>query len=56
MRYFDFIWYTYISGEDSVSHARMVAPSSCPFELSPLDKLDRGKFVRSITLKPFEIY
>ena len=34
----------------------MVASSSCPFELSPFNKLDRGKLVRSMNLNPFEIY
>ena len=42
------IWHSHISGEDGVSHARMVASSSCPFELSPFNKLDRGKLVRSL--------
>ena len=31
------IWHTCISGQDGVSHARMVAPLCCPFELSPLN-------------------
>ena len=38
----------HISGEDGVSHARMVASSNCPFELSPFNKLDRGKLVCSM--------
>ena len=48
LTYFANIWHSYISGEDGVSHARMVASSSFPFELSPFNKLDRGKLVRSI--------
>ena len=39
-----------------MSHARMVAPSFCPFELSPLNALYSGKLVRSITLIPYEIF
>ena len=42
--------------EDGVSHAKMDAPPSCAFQLSPLNKPDRRKLVRSITLKHFEIY
>ena len=39
LRYFNDIWYIYISGEEGVSRARMVAFSRCPFEFSPLNKL-----------------
>ena len=46
LRYFAYLWHSYISGEDCVSHVRMVASSSCPFELSPFNKLDRGKLVQ----------
>ena len=53
MRYFDDIRYASISGQDRVSHARMVAPL---FELSPLNKINRGKLVRFITLIPFETF
>ena len=44
--------YIYISGKDGVSGARMVAPPSCAFELSPLNQfeLNSGKLVHSITL------
>ena len=35
---FNDIWYTYISGEDGVSYARMDAPPSYAFQLSPLNK------------------
>ena len=52
----DINWYTYISGQDGVSHSRLVAPSCCPFELSPLNELYRGKLVRPTTLIPFEIF
>ena len=34
----------------------MVAPPCRPFELSPLNELYRGKLVRSITLRLFEIF
>ena len=40
----------------SVSGARMFAPPDCPFELSSLNELNRGKLVSSITFIPFEIY
>ena len=50
---FDDNWYTYISGQEAVSRARMVAPPCCPFELSPLNLLKSGKLVHSITLIPF---
>ena len=53
---FSDIWYTYISGEDGVSYTRMDAPPSYAFQLPPLNKPYRGTLVRSITLKPFEIY
>ena len=53
MRYYDDIWYTYISGQDGVSHAIMVAAL---FEFSILNGLYRGKHVRSITIIPFEIF
>ena len=43
LSHFNDIWYTYISGENGMSHARMVAPLSCPSDLSPLNKLDREK-------------
>ena len=36
---FDDKCYTYISGPEAVSRARMVAPPCCPFELSPLNLL-----------------
>ena len=45
LRYFDDIWYTCISDQDSLSHARMVAPLCWHFELSPLNELYRGKLV-----------
>ena len=31
----------------------MIAPPCCPFELSPLNELKRGKLLRSITLIPY---
>ena len=40
----------------SVTGARMFAPPDCPFELSVLNELYRGKLVSSITFLPFEIY
>ena len=55
LRYFDDIWYTCISGQDGVPHARRVAPHCWPFELSPLNEFYRGKLVRFITPIPFEI-
>ena len=55
LRYFDDIWYVDISGQGGVSRARMVAPLSALFELSPLNELKSGKVVRSITLIPFEM-
>ena len=39
-----------------MSHSRKVAPPFCPFVLSPLNELFRGKLVHSITLIPFEIF
>ena len=54
-RYFDDIWCTYISGQDDVWRAKMVAPPCYPFEFSPLNELYLEKLVRSITQKPFEI-
>ena len=35
--------YIYISGQDSVSHARMVTLPCFLFELSPLNELEKGK-------------
>ena len=40
---FDDILYTCISGQDSVSHARMIALSYWLFESSPLNEFYRGK-------------
>ena len=42
-----------ISGQARVLRAIMVALPCCPFELSPLNELYRGKLVHSITLIPF---
>ena len=53
---FDDIWYTFISSQDGVSHAVMVVPPCCPFELSPLNELYMGKLVHPITLIPCEIF
>ena len=50
------IFRVHISGEEGVSRARMIAPPSFPFELSFLTKLEQGKRVCSIALKPFGIY
>ena len=50
------IWYTYMSGQDNVTHAIMVALPCCPFGLSPLNELNRGKLVPSILLIFFEIF
>ena len=44
--------YKCISGQDSVSRARMVSLPCWHFELSPWNKLYRGQFVRLITLIP----
>ena len=53
----DDIWYTCISVQDGVWSIRMVAPSCCPFELSPLNEFyRRGGLVCSITLIPYEIF
>ena len=48
LRYFDDIWYTYMSGQDNVLHARIVAPPHYPSELSPLNELYRGKLISSL--------
>ena len=40
-RYLDEFWYTYISGQDNVLRAGMVAPPCYPFKLSPLNELNR---------------
>ena len=53
---FNDIWYTYMSGQDDLWRARMVAPAFYTFELSPLNELNRGKFVHSITPLTFEIF
>ena len=50
LKYFDGIWYTFNSGQDSVSHARMVYLPLLPFELSPLNELYRGKLVLTLIL------
>ena len=55
MRYFDDIWYTYISAQDGVPRVGTVAPPSCPLELNILNEPNRGNLLRSITLVPFEI-
>ena len=44
------------SGQDGLSHARIVAPPCCRFELSLLNELYREKFVPSITLIQTEIF
>ena len=48
--------HVYLSCQDSVLHAKMVALPCCPFELSPLNELKNGKLVHSITLIAFEIF
>ena len=50
------IKYKYVSGQDGVSRACMVAPLCCPFELSPLNQFYRRKLVCSITLKTYELF
>ena len=40
----------------NVTHAIMVALPCCPFGLSPLNELNRGKLVLSILLIFFEIF
>ena len=47
LRYFDDIWYTYISGQDEMSRAIIVSPPGCPFELSPFNEHKSGKLVHS---------
>ena len=42
--------------ETGVSHARMVVPPCCSFELSPLNEVYRGKLVCSVTLLPYETF
>ena len=61
MRYFEDILYTYISGEGGVSKGvchvhECLFPPDCPFQLSSLNELYRGKLLRSITFIPFEKY
>ena len=48
MRYFDDIWYSFISGLYNVSHAKMTATPCYTFELSPLNQLYRRELVSSI--------
>ena len=56
MRYFGDIWYICISDQNGVSHARMVTPLCCSFEISLFNEFYREKLVRFITIIPFEIF